>query len=165
MSRAFVKEDDQEEPPFIPPRAPLQAGAINYVTRTGLKLLHQEKELLESDKEKAYQLEDEYTRRREIATIQGKLKLLEERINSARLLNPQNLPSNEIRFGAKIRIKIDGKLQEFQLVGVDEANVKEGKIAFSAPISIAITGSKVGDKKEFRLGKEVKKIEILSINY
>ena len=50
MSRGFVKEDDQEEAPFIPPRAPLPQGAINYVTPRGLHQLQQEKLRLESDR-------------------------------------------------------------------------------------------------------------------
>ena len=51
MSRAFVKEDDQEEAPFIPPRAPLPAGESNYVTPAGKEALLKEKGLLELEKE------------------------------------------------------------------------------------------------------------------
>jgi len=36
MSRGFVREDDQEEAPFIAPRAALPAGAVNYVTPRGM---------------------------------------------------------------------------------------------------------------------------------
>ena len=43
MSRGFVKEEDQEEAPFIPPRAALPAGVTNYVTPLGLKALQREK--------------------------------------------------------------------------------------------------------------------------
>jgi transcription elongation factor GreB len=32
MSRGFVKEDDQEETPIVPPRADLPEGVVNYVT-------------------------------------------------------------------------------------------------------------------------------------
>jgi len=39
MSRGFVKEEDQEEPPFVPPRASLPAGVENYVTEEGYKAL------------------------------------------------------------------------------------------------------------------------------
>ena len=36
MSRGFVKEDDQEEIPIVPPRADLPDGVTNYVTQVGL---------------------------------------------------------------------------------------------------------------------------------
>ncbi len=165
MSRAFVKEDDQEEAPFIPPRAPLPAGATNYVTPTGMQALLAEKEELEKHKETAFQIEDKSIKRREISTINGKLNLLEERINSARILNPEDQPQDEVRFGAKVILDFNGKTQKFQLVGVDEANVKEQKIAFTSPIAKAITGKKVGKTAELKLGNEIRNLKVLKINY
>ena len=50
MSRGFVKEDDQEEAPFIPPRASLPAGVTNYVTARGMQLLLEERTQLGGDR-------------------------------------------------------------------------------------------------------------------
>ena len=58
-----------------------------------------------------------------------------------------------------------GNIQKFQIVGVDEADVKQQKIAFVAPIAKAVTGKKVGDKIDFKLGEEIRKLEILKITY
>ena len=44
MSRGFVKEEDQEEAPFIPPRAALPPGVTNYVTPQGYQELIKERE-------------------------------------------------------------------------------------------------------------------------
>ena len=44
MSRGFVKEDDQEDIPLVPPRADLPSGTDNFVTQIGLNLLLEEKE-------------------------------------------------------------------------------------------------------------------------
>jgi hypothetical protein len=46
MSRGFVNEDDQEEIPFVPPRADLPAGVTNYVTQFGMDALLYEKQML-----------------------------------------------------------------------------------------------------------------------
>lgn len=165
MSRAFVKEDDQEEAPFIAPRAPLPPGTTNYVTPAGMEALHTEKSHLERDKEKAFQLENLTEKRRASTEINGKLKLLEERINSARLLNPSDQPINEVRFGAKVQLEINGKKQLFQLVGVDEANVKEQKIAFTSPIAKAIIGKHVNETATMQLGTQKKSLKVLRINY
>jgi transcription elongation factor GreB len=44
MSRGFVKEDDQEETPIVPPRADLPEGVVNYVTQGGMgELLNENK--------------------------------------------------------------------------------------------------------------------------
>ncbi len=166
MSRGFVKEDDQEEAPFVPPRAALPLGATNYVTPNGMRWLLDEKEHLE--KERATLPKDNETeRRRAAAVMDGKLRLLEERIASARILKPQDQPKNEVRFGARVSFKnlSNSILQDFQIVGVDEADLKQKKIAFVAPIAKALIGKKVGEEAELKLGGEVRKLEIVEIEY
>ncbi len=166
MSRGFVKEEDQEEAPFIPPRAALPAGVINYVTPSGLEALQKEKIQLEKDWTDSENL-SETERRRVRAVIDGKLDLLSERITSARVLKPAEQPREEVRFGAFVELKDlkSGNLQEVQIVGVDEADVKLKKIAFVAPIVRAITGKKAGEKAEFKLGNETRELEIKKIIY
>ena len=164
MSRGFVKEDDQEEAPIIPPRAALPVGQINYVTPNGLNELKKEEgELIEE--RSGIDIENETERRRTKAVVDGKLKLLRERISTARLLDLADQPEDEVRFGARVVLKQDERKQEFQIVGVDEADVKKQKIAFVAPIAKAVTGKKVGDKIDFLMGKETRKLEILKITY
>ena len=51
MSRGFVKEEDQEEIPMVPPRADLPVGAVNYVTKNGFNKLLEERQKLQNEKE------------------------------------------------------------------------------------------------------------------
>lgn len=166
MSRGFVKEGDQEETPIIPPRAALPAGAINYVTPTGMHLLQTEREQLINERAKL-PTKNEQQRRIELAVINGKLDLLNERIASARILDPTTQPKEEVRFGATVTYKISASPspQTFQIVGVDEADVAKRKIAFVAPIAVALTGHKVGDVAPFNMGGESRQLEILGIKY
>ena len=166
MSRGFVKEEDQEEPLIVPPRAALPEGATNYVTQNGLDEL--KKELKELEDERAnIEAENETEKRRTQSLIDGKINLLTERLNTARLLTSDDLPKDEVRFGAKVKIQniTTSQHQEFQIVGVDEADIKKNKIAFVAPIAKAITGTKVGDEVDFKLGNETRKLKILRIDY
>lgn len=165
MSRGFVKEDDQEEKPIIPPRAALPNGVTNYVTANGLKQLKEELSTLDSSIRNLSET-DERERRLAIGTLNGKRNLLLERINSARLL--ESIKSkDEARFGAFVTYKIESmpKPVTIQIVGVDEADVKKQKIAFVAPIAKALIGTKVGDTVDFKLGSETKKLKILKIDY
>lgn len=167
MSRGFVREDDQEEPIFIPQRAPLPADLDNLVTPRGSRLLREEREQLEL-KRSEVQVTDEVARRRELAEINGKLALLDERIASARVVEPGNKPNKEVRFGATVTFVIlDGRQKgverTFTLVGVDEASVAEGRIAYFAPIAQALLGKKKGQKATFRLGPEVQCLEVRTI--
>ncbi|MGY5849429.1 GreA/GreB family elongation factor [Salegentibacter sp. F14] len=166
MSRGFVKEDDQEEAPIIPPRAALPDGVTNYVTPFGFQLLQEEKKDLEQQRSSIV-IDDESESRRAKTVIDGKLKLLNDRIASARILDPQSQAKDEVRFGARVKIqnKDSGKLQEILIVGVDEADVKKNKIAFIAPIARAITGKKIGETVAFKLGPEIRNLEIMEISY
>ncbi|WP_442847258.1 GreA/GreB family elongation factor [Leeuwenhoekiella sp. H156] len=164
MSRGFVKEDDQEETPIIPPRAALPAGATNYVTPAGLQALKEEqKELLReiSDLEEP----DERERRRALAVLNGKLNLLKERLASARLLD--KVDTDEVRFGARVTYTISGanKPVTLQIVGVDEADVKQQKIAFTAPVARALMGKKPGEETTLQLGDQSRRICIQEISY
>lgn len=167
MSRGFVKESDQEDLPLIPERSPLPTGATNYVTPAGFAALEQERTELEAAKD-ALPTENEDEHRRATTVLDGKLALLQKRIVTARVINPEDQPKDEVRFGAHVKLKMgngSGKPQEFQIVGVDEANVKAKKIAFTAPIARVITGLWVGETADFRLGGEVRKLEVLGISY
>lgn len=151
---------------MIPPRAALPMNVDNYVTPNGLAELKIEYRALEESRQQV-SAENETEKRRTQALIDGKIKLLMERIQTARVLNPEDQPQDEVRFGATVKLenKTDGKIQEFQIVGVDEADIKKKKIAFVAPIAKAVNGKKVGEEIDFNLGKETRKLKILQIDY
>ncbi|HRD54160.1 MAG TPA: GreA/GreB family elongation factor [Flavobacteriales bacterium] len=170
MSRGFVKEDDQEEAPFIPPRAPLPDGVLNYVTPRGLRLLHGERDALERSIGEALgdQALADYDRRRTVAELEGRLALLQERIVTARVVEPGDDPPAEVRFGCAVRFRYlegpqQGTERSFTIVGVDEADVKEGRIAFTAPIARALMGKRAGELIALRLGAAPQKLELMAI--
>jgi transcription elongation factor GreB len=169
MSRAFVKEDDSGEPPIIPKRAALPPGVNNYVTPNGLNQLKSEREEMEKERGQLSGKDDGESRR-ELQIINGKLEQLNARIASARVIQPEEQTEGEVRFGATVKLantesdKI-GEERIFKIVGVDEANVKEGKIAFVAPIAKVLNGKEVGDIVTFRFGGEEEKLKIAEINY
>jgi len=167
MSRGFVREDDQEEAPFIPPRAALPDGVMNYMTPRGLQLLRDEREAMELERAAIIGSDDE--RRRQQAVINGKLDLLNERIVTARVVEPANDGQQEVRFGCTVSFEHrvgpqKGKRFTFTLVGVDEASVKEGRIAFTAPIARALMGKRVGEIAEFPLGPVVQELKIIEVS-
>ncbi|WP_310991027.1 GreA/GreB family elongation factor [Aequorivita marina] len=166
MSRGFVKEEDQEETPIIPPRAALPEGTTNYVTPNGMQELLKEREQLEAERTNL-DTTHEQQRRIELGVINGKLDLLNERIASARVLDPKNQPKDEVRFGATVTYKITTMKTPltFQIVGVDEADINKKKIAFVAPIAVAITGHKEGDEVSFNLGGEKRMIKVVAVQY
>ena len=166
MSRGFVKEGDQEEPVVIPQRAVLPDGVINYVTPQGYEQLSNELEELEKELGELSN-ENETDLRRSQTLIHGKIKLLKERIASARILKPEDQAQDEIRFGATVVFKNQAlkSKQTITIVGVDEADVSQGKIAFNTPIARALAGAHKSEVVDFKLGNEVRKLEVLEISY
>lgn len=166
MSRGFVKESDQEELPFIPPRAPLPPGVVNYVTPAGMRALEAEALQLEAEKDNVTSDDEDEVRRHR--TIQdAKLAPLRARIASARVLKPQDQPADEVRFGATVTLTFlaTGKEKTLQIVGVDAANTRAGKIAFTSPIAQAITGLFAGEVANFGPGKSPQRVRVDKIEY
>ncbi len=166
MSRGFVREDDQEEVPMVPPRAHLPAGVPNYVTPTGMEELLAEQQAL-MDEIKNLDIASENERRIAVNHITVKLKLLNDRINEARIINPEEQPQDEIRFGATVTLKTEGTedIQTFRIVGVDETNISRGKISFLSPLARVLTNKKAGDKVVLKRPKGDLVFEIMKIMY
>jgi len=166
MSRGFVKEDDQEEIPMVAPRADLPEGVANYVTQTGMNELFAEKQALIKEKD---QLDSSNENEKRIALnhLNARLKLLDDRIASAQIVKQNDQSQDEIRFGASVKLKIvaNNRIQTFQIVGVDEAAVSRGKIAFTSPLAKELINKKVGDKAVIKRDRDELVFEIIGISY
>jgi len=166
MSRGFVKEDDQEEVPMVPPRAYLPPGVPNYVTRAGMDELLTERQALMDEKENL-DISGENERRIAVNHIAAKLKLLDNRIIEARIIDLEEQPQDEIRFGATVILITEGTedIQTFQIVGVDETDISSGKISFLSPLARVLTNKKVGNKVVLKRPKGDQVFEIVDITY
>ncbi|MVN77948.1 transcription elongation factor GreAB [Hymenobacter sp. HMF4947] len=171
MSRGFVKEDDAQTPPIVPPRAALPPGTPNYVTPSGLAQLRAELAQLEAERTQAETNRDNDTdRTHRLSLLHGRLALLTERLGSARVVEPSTQPPTEVRFGATVTLRTVsggrvGLVRTFTIVGVDEAGVAAGKVGFVAPLARAITGARVGQKVTLHLGPQAEIVEVVSIVY
>jgi transcription elongation factor GreB len=170
MSRAFTKEDAWEEP-VIPPRAALPDGVPNYVTPRGLTLLREELAALEAARQsRNAERSDETERRRGLEIANRRLADLAARIASAEVVDPARQAHDQVRFGATVTLRTvqgerAGEERRIAIVGVDEADPDEGRIAFVAPIARAVLGHKVGDIAALRTARGEERLEIVAIAY
>ena len=171
MSRGFVKEDDAQTPPLIPLRAALPPGTPNYVTPVGLELLRAELVTLEAARAQAEADHSNDTdRTHRLSLYNGRLALLLERIGSAKTVDPSGQPAGEVRFGATVTLRTvrGGKVgfeRRFTVVGVDEADVALGKVAFVAPVARAVQGAKLKQQVPLKLGPQEEVVEVTAIRY
>lgn len=166
MSRGFVKEGDQEEIPILTPRAHLPDGVTNYVTQAGMDELLDEKKMLLGEIENL-DMSNENERRIASNHLNAKLKLLNERILTAQIIDLDKQSPDEVWFGATVTLKIDNdaKLQKYQIVGADEADVSQGKISFISPLARILIGKEVGEKALLKLADGNRTYEIMEIVY
>jgi transcription elongation factor GreA len=110
----------------------------------------------------------EYTAAREKQSfIEGKILELEGRIAGAELIDVSKLSGDVVKFGAIVRL-IDEETEEevtYQIVGEYEADLKQGKLSVTAPISRALIGKKKGDSVEVTTPKGSKFYEIVAVSF
>ena len=79
--------------------------------------------------------------------IEGRIGELQGKLAGAEVVVPSEIKSDRIVFGATVDM-VDTETDEkitYQIVGVDEANVKQNMISIMSPFSRAMIGKKVGD--------------------
>jgi len=116
MSRAFVKESDEDHASDELPERPLSAHP-NYVTPRGLELLKARlKELQQSrDRLKA---DDTSMAKQKLTEVKRDIRYYSAQIDRAIVVDSANQPRDEVRFGAAVTITDeDGKQQTFDIVG------------------------------------------------
>ena len=145
MSKAFTSEETAPDPVVIRPRAPLPAGVPNYVTRRGLEAMQHELADLERERASAEAGAGPEEQAR-AAALASRVTELAGRVHGARAGRSPGRAPDEMRFGARVMVRdADGRERRLQIVGVDEANGREGKVAFVAPIARALLGRRRGD--------------------
>ena len=139
---------------------------INYVTEFGYSELLAERDKMIYERDNL-SIADENENRIAVNFINAKLQLLQDRISTAKIVDLSKQPKNKVRFGANVffTVESDSKIQNYQIVGVDEANIAKRKIAFNSPIAKIFIDRKVGDSVTLKLEKTEKQFKIVSIKY
>lgn len=99
--------------------------------------------------------------------VEGRIKELNHKIALAQVIDPSKIKSNKIVFGAKVTLfDIDTEEEvTYQLVGVDEADIKVGKISITSPVGRALVGHTVDEEVSITVPSGVKVYEITDIEY
>lgn len=99
---------------------------------------------------------------------EGRIKEIEAKLSNANIIDVTKTDANgKVVFGATVEIEdLDsGKKVTYQIVGEDEASIKEGRISVGSPIARALIGKEEGDVVTVNAPGGVIEYEILSIQY
>ena len=100
--------------------------------------------------------------------IEGRIAELESKLANAQIINPTLLDSEgRCVFGATVDLEDmeSGAVVTYQIVGDDEADIKEGKISIGSPLARALIGKYAGDVAEVQAPGGVREYEILDVKY
>jgi len=100
--------------------------------------------------------------------IEGRIAELESKLSNAQIINPTLINADgACVFGATVELEDlqSGDIVTYQIVGDDEANIKNGKISISSPISRALIGKFAGDIAEVQAPSGIREYEILDVKY
>ncbi|MFA6972306.1 MAG: transcription elongation factor GreA [Gallionella sp.] len=100
--------------------------------------------------------------------IEGRIIELESKLGSAQIIDPKTLnASGRCVFGATVILEesSSGDVVTYQIVGDDEANIKERKISISSPIARALIGKSSGDIAEVKTPGGIREYEVVEVQY
>lgn len=99
--------------------------------------------------------------------IEGRIGDIQNKIATAEVIDPKTIKSEKIVFGATVELT-DVDTEEtvnYQIVGIDEADVKLGKVSILSPIARALIGKSKGDVIVVQSPKGDKEFEVLDFKF
>lgn len=150
-----------------------------YLTRKGHEKLCEELELLKTVKRKELSKavgearahgdiseNAEYDAAKDAQGLNEKrIAELEDKLANARIINDEEMPTDEVLIGAKVKLKdLDTEeVLEYTLVSEAEADYNEGKVSLSSPVGAALLNHKENDAVEIKVPAGLLRYKILKI--
>jgi transcription elongation factor GreA len=100
--------------------------------------------------------------------IEGRIMEIESRLAAAEIIDIASLPATgKVVFGATVELEDqdEGNAVTYQLVGEDEADIRDGRISITSPIARALIGKVQGDVVEVTAPGKTRSYEIVSVKY
>ncbi|MGK5086180.1 transcription elongation factor GreA [Bdellovibrionota bacterium FG-2] len=99
--------------------------------------------------------------------IEGRIQDINGKMARAKVIDPSTIRSTKVVFGAIVELSEEesGKKITYQIVGVDEADIKIGKVGITSPIARALIGKEAGDEVVVHAPKGEIRYEVLDVRY
>lgn len=179
MSKAFTKEQDGEGEELELPQSQIPGGK-NYITPGGHERLRSElHELLTKTRPHITEVvawaaslgdrsenADYIENKRKLREIDRRIRFLTKRLEIAEIVDPSQGTSDTVRFGATVTLLYEnGEKKTYSIVGIDEVDVKNGRISWISPLGKTLLKTKLGDTITLRSPKGEEDLEILEVKY
>ena len=181
MSKAFTRENDDDEEDELEPALKLPQGTRNYITPGGYARIKTELDyLLRTDRPQVVEAVhwaalngdrsengDYIYGKRRLREIDRRIRFLTKRLDLAEVVDPARQENAEqVFFGATITLRDEqDQEQSYQIVGVDETDFARGRISWVSPLARAVLKAREGDLVRFQSPAGWREIEVVAIEY
>ena len=100
--------------------------------------------------------------------IEGRIQEIESKLAAAQVIDPAAIDADgRVVFGSTVDLEEEasGAKSTYQIVGDDEADLKQGLISISSPIARAMIGKEAGEVAEFQAPGGTRRYEIVEVRY
>ena len=99
--------------------------------------------------------------------IDRRVRFLTSRIDLAVVVDPVQIKSEKIQFGATVTLTDEDSGEEkiISIVGVDEINTEKNQLSWKSPLGSSLIGKEVGDTIIFNIPTGTKSYEIIDLTY
>jgi len=103
--------------------------------------------------------------KRRLREIDRRVRFLIKRLEAAEIVNASGRDSDQVFFGATVRIKSGRQEREITIVGVDEVDAGQGRVSWVSPVARALLKARAGDVVTLRTPAGEEQIHILEVSY
>lgn len=181
MSKAFTKESPGDDDADVGADAPEPStpGGKNYITPEGFERLQAErKRLVEVERPEVVKVVSwaaaqgdrsenaDYTYgKRRLREIDRRVRFLIKRLEAAEVVRSGGRDSDQVFFGAQVRVRGREGERTVRIVGVDEVEPAQGRISWISPVAKALLKCREGDTVTVRTPAGEEQLEILEVTY
>lgn len=99
--------------------------------------------------------------------IEGRIQDINAKFANLQVVEPEANRSDQVAFGATVTIENLDTEETFryQIVGPDEADIRENRISFQSPVAQALIGKREGDVVKVSVPKGQMEVEITEVLY
>ncbi|GAC1625583.1 MAG: transcription elongation factor GreA [Nevskia sp.] len=99
---------------------------------------------------------------------EGRIGELEAKLSNAQIVDPTAIPkTGKVIFSTTVDL-IDsdsGEELRYQIVGEDEADLKQGRVSLNSPLARALIGKSEGEVAQVQTPKGVRELEVVKVHY
>src|SRR3954470_10559810 len=179
MSKAFTKESDTEPEEEEREAPPLPPGGKNYISPAGFARLQDERRaLVERERPEVVKTvawaaalgdrsenADYIYGKKRLREIDRRVRFLIKRLEAAEIVHSSGRDSDQVFFGAQVRVRGAAGERTVRIVGIDETDATKGRVSWISPMARALIKAREGDSVVLRTPAGNEQLEILEVTY